>query len=70
MKAIIGQYRQSDGWHAYGVFQSAQEGRQWREAIDESGGHHHARRTLRVSTNSAAYLAALEMDVARKADTK
>ena len=67
---IIGQYLQSDGWHAWGIFQTAEAARQWRNAVDESGGHHHARRTKRVSLDSGAYVAALEAAAVRKEGSK
>jgi hypothetical protein len=59
--ALIGEYKQSDGWHSAGiVFSNAKEAADWRRRVDEAGGHEHARRTRRVKTSSGAYWAALE----------
>lgn len=49
---LIGEYKQCDGWHAGRTFEKPAEARAWCEAVDEAGGHHHARRWRRVDAAS------------------
>lgn len=60
---IIGEYKQADGWHIAGTFDSPAAARAWREAVDEAEGHHHARRTRWVRKSSRAWEAALEAEI-------
>jgi len=57
---LIGEYKQADGWHPAHIFASREEAKRWIARVDESGGHHHARRYRRVKANSAAEIAAYE----------
>ncbi len=60
--ALIGEYKQQDGWHVARTFVTAQDAADWRNAVDEAGGHEHARRTRRVKTTSRIYEFALEQE--------
>lgn len=59
---IIGEYRQSDGWHIAQPFESPAQAREWAARVDESEGHHYARRWRRVRINSSAYSRALHIE--------
>lgn len=64
--ALIGQYKLLDGWHTRRVFDNAKEAASWRNAVDQAGGHEHARRTVRVKKTSETYLHALEVEWAER----
>lgn len=57
---IIGEFKQQDGWHAVRIFDRVVEARTWTRAVDESCGHHHARRFRRVKIGSNAWQTAIE----------
>jgi hypothetical protein len=59
---IIGEYKQLDGWHCARVFTGTKEARQWVNAVNESEGHHHARRYCRVKVGSQRWQAAIDRE--------
>lgn len=59
---LIGEYKQQDGWHLYGTFDSVAEANEWRQRVHESGGHHHLRRTRRVKLAGGTWDRAVEAE--------
>ena len=62
---LIGEFRQQDGWHAALLFSNKKEAQDWIHKVDESHGHHHARRYRRVKIGSSAWDAAIERERGR-----